>query len=679
MKRLTFDIETDALLDKVTVVHSLCIEDVDTGEKWSCNDDSSDHRSPTIAEGLQILEQADVLIGHNILTYDIPALKKLYSYLQLKAEVRDTLVMCRLIYADIEQSDWAYLRKNPNYIPATLIGKHRLGAWGYRVGVLKGSFHENADWSKWTPEMQSYCEQDVVVTTALFKKLEGLNYSKRSVDLEHDFQWIIHLQERHGFKLDTLAVGRLQAKLVARRQVLTEELQRVFPARVETMKTPEWYVAQTHFGTPIQQGATKKEVHALCKELHGFKQRDYVVVDGPLKTKLHHFNPGSRDQIAERLSELGWTPTKFTEGGKPQVDEEVLDQVLEDLDIPQAKLLAEYMIVQKRLGQIAEGQKSWLKYEKNGRVHGAMITNGAVTGRCTHHSPNMAQVPSVKVNKKKEVLWGAEGGYGADCRACWVADDGMVLVGIDASGLELRCLGHFMGFYDGGAYAKIVVEGDIHTTNMKAAGLDLRDKAKTFIYSYLYGAGDLLLGKNAGITAEEIETFKTKKRAAWEHQKTVNAQRGIPTDDKTIGFQIKGGMLRKRFEKETPALAQLRKDIKARVKQFGYLKGLDGRKLRVRHSHAALNTLLQSAGALVVKLATVILYRKCLAKGWTFGKDFANVAHIHDEMQINARPELAEELGQLGKDSIREAGEAFAFNCPLDGEFKVGTNWQSTH
>jgi DNA polymerase-1 len=293
--------------------------------------------------------------------------------------------------------------------------------------------------------------------------------------------------------------------------------------------------------------------------------------------------------------------------------------------------LLSYLLVQKRLGQLAEGQQAWLKLQKNGVIHGSVNTNGAVTGRCTHSNPNVAQVPSVRAD------------YGSECRELFTVRNGYKLVGCDASGLELRMLAHYMAFYDGGQYAKIVTEGDVHTVNQQAAGLETRDQAKTFIYALLYGAGDEKIGNIAG----------------------GNAQLGQK--------------LKRKFFSSLPALARLQADVQRKVKHGGELKGLDGRILPIRSSHAALNMLLQSAGAVCMKVALIQQFHLMNGLRWQHGREYAFVANIHDEFQAEVTPDKAETFGKLAVESIQHAGKQLKLNVPLDGEYKIGNNWAETH
>jgi DNA polymerase I-like protein with 3'-5' exonuclease and polymerase domains len=334
------------------------------------------------------------------------------------------------------------------------------------------------------------------------------------------------------------------------------------------------------------------------------------------------FNPGSRQQIGEKLRELGWKPKEFTETGIPKIDETVLAGV----KIPEAQVIAEYLMLNKRVSQI----ESWLEaVGKDGRVHGRVITNGAVTGRMTHSSPNMAQIPN------------AGSIYGPECRECWSVENGNVLVGCDASGLELRMLAHYMKDED---YVRTVCEGsskdgtDVHTVNQRAAGLASRDNAKTFIYAFLYGAGDAKIGSIVGGSAKD------------------------------------GAALKSKFLQQTPALARLLENIKKSAAR-GYCNGLDGRRIWIRSEHAALNSLLQGAGAIVMKKALVIFDDKRKANNWPV----KYVANVHDEFQMECPKGIADEVGKAARMSIIEAGEAYKLLCPLDGEYKIGRNWRETH
>ena len=196
-------------------------------------------------------------------------------------------------------------------------------------------------------------------------------------------------------------------------------------------------------------------------------------------------------------------------------------------------------------------------------------------------------------------------------------------------------LAHYMNDQE---YINEVVNGDIHTTNQKLAGLKSRDQAKTFIYALVYGAGDEKIGKVAG------------------------------------GTRKHGSELKRTFLNNLPALKKLRDRVQ-QASRRGFLKGLDGRKIYVRSQHAALNTLLQGGGAIVMKKALAML--DSLLKLNAVDAKF--VANIHDEWQMEVKESQADFVGELAVGCIEKAGEHFQMRCPLTGEYKIGDNWSETH
>ena len=504
------------------------------------------------------LEGSVSVVGHNLIGYDLPVLKRLWGVSVAPERIVDTLVLSRL------------------YDPSRA-GGHSLKVWGELLGFPKG---DHDDWSCLSTAMIEYCERDTEVTEAVHKQLvkDMAGFDQKSIDLEHKVQYAVQQQERNGWLLDQGLSYDLLATFKERMNEIEEELQEKFP--------------------PI--------VHQRWSEKTGKRLKDRVEV----------FNVGSRQQIARRLSTLGVVFEKVTEKGNPIVDEGVLDTI----DLPEARSVSEYLMLQKRYAQV----HSWLEHvQDDGRVHGRVISNGAVTGRMTHQSPNMAQVPA------------SHSPYGHECRSCWTVPEGKKLVGFDASGLELRMLAHYM---DDKEFTNVLLTEDIHTRNQLAAGLETRPQAKTFIYAFLYGAGDAKIGTIVGGSAKD------------------------------------GADLKRRFLSNTPSLESLR-DRVARASGRGYLTGLDGRRLRVRSEHAALNTLLQAAGAIVMKQALVILDN--YARQWKL--DYKFIGNIHDEVQSEVAADQAEKYGWLAVECLKAAGMEFNLRCPLDGEYKVGTTWAETH
>ena len=522
------------------------------------------------------------VVGHNLIGFDLPVLDKLWDITVDKSRVRDTLVLSRLANPQRE-------------------GGHKLAAWGG-----KG---DHDDWTCLSKEMVDYCVQDVHVTAKAYNKLklELRKFKQESIDLEHEVQWIMQEQIRNGWLLDMRHAMDFLATLKERKLVVEDEVHKVFK--------PKW--------VDVKQVVPKTKKDGSLSKV-GLTDDEYQQVQQSgdrspfMRRALKPFNLGSRQQIGEYLIDFGWEPCKLTPTGQPMVDEAVLSTVK---DIPQAALIAEYLMLQKRVAQV----QSWVDEAdpETDRVHGYVNTNGAVTGRMTHSKPNLAQVPA------------GYSPYGKECRQCWIARDGYKLVGFDASGLELRMLAHYMNDED---YTNEVIGGDIHTANQHLAGLESRDSAKTFIYALLYGAGDAKLGAVAG------------------------------------GGESAGRLLRERFMSNLPAYASLKGRVSQEAVQ-GWVNGLDGRLLHIRSEHAALNTLLQSAGAIVMKKALCLLQE--YAKLW--GLDYYFVGNIHDEVQAEVRSDQADKYGRLAVSCLEAAGIELGLNCKLTGEYKVGSSWAETH
>lgn len=630
MNRAVFDLETDGFLDAVTKIHSLVIRDLDSDKVISCADQPG--HTP-VADGLEILSRMDLIVGHNCIKYDIPVIRKLHPEWSVdESKVRDTMTRTRFLWAHVKDAD--FKRAASGKLPAHLIGLHSLEAWGYRLGVNKGDYGKQEDaWEVWTPEMQRYCVQDTQVTKVLHQRCESeldkrLNY--RADDIEHQLAWYLAQMERNGVPFNMDAATDLYSMLSARREELGRELREEFGW---------WYTSG-----------------GVADPKRGNKNRGITEGCPYTRLKVVEFNPSSRDHIAARLQLLhGWQPTEFTNGGKPQVDEDTLAGLAH---IPAAAKVIEYLMVVKRIGQLAEVSKSgkgipWLvaatdKGYQGGaltgcfHIHGSINQNGAVTHRATHAFPNLGQVP--KVGKP----------HGLECRSLFTVPDGWVMLGSDASGLELRCLAHYMGFYDGGEYGKIILEADVHAANRDALELDGkegRDKAKTFIYAFLYGSGP----ENLGALLEPTWT---------------------PEKQKALGMK-----LRKRFLKNLPALDYLIDSVKAKANDPGYVIMPDGRRSYVRSAHAALNTLLQGAGAIICKLWIIEFSKRMTERFGPQGWDglWAALLWVHDEIEVAVRPEIAEEAKQVAIDSIRAITEAFEWRIPLDGEAQLGKTWADVH
>ena len=577
--RIVLDIETNLAHDKI---HLVVTKDIDTGEvkTWKAANNL-----------LEYLKDASLIVMHNGIAFDAPVLNRLWKTKIRLSQVYDTLVVSRLLDPSRENG-------------------HSLEAWGQTLGTQKIDYTAVWQWMMDRKEeykgecfdkpidglLSDYCIRDVEVTCKLYHHLVNeftqKEFSLESLELEQRVAAIIAQQERNGFKLDQIYATVLLTDIKSKVAGIYEQMQQRWPP-----VTLERFSEKT-----------------------GKRLKDSVVT----------FNPGSRQQIGEKLRELGWKPKDFTPTGHPIVDE----AVLEKLNIPEAKIIAEYLMLNKRVSQI----ESWMEaVGKDGRVHGKVITNGAVTGRCTHSSPNLAQIPNTSSV------------YGKECRACWSVEDDRVLVGCDLSGIELRCLSHYMQDPE---WQRELLEGDVHWKNTQAFGLvpmgttkqdiqehkDARNLSKTLTYSVLYGAGAAKVGSTVGGSAKQ------------------------------------GAKLIDNFLNNTPSL----KKLKAKVDKLsakGYLPALDGRKVWVRSEHAALNSLLQSAGAIIAKKWII-----CLTDNLKAAKiDYKLLAFVHDEVCIEAFEKDAEKVVDIVVQSAKQAGQMLGLRCPVDAEGHIGRTWADVH
>jgi DNA polymerase I-like protein with 3'-5' exonuclease and polymerase domains len=576
MKQIVFDIEANGL--NPDTVWCIIAYEREAKEYIEWSGDTL----PNFKDWVKEQDELEV-IGHNIIGYDIPVLERLLKVDFSKCKVTDTLVMSRLA-------------------EPSRLGGHGLENWGQLLHQPKG---EHSDWLNFSQDMVEYCKQDVRVNELVYQRLlrDLRDFGTESVMLEGQVQRIISKQIENGWLLNQRAAFNLLGELKEKKFDLEDKVHEKFKPLPTFIKeiTPKVKKDGTYSVVGLKFLGDQWEIAVAP-----FSRLDYP-----------EFNLGSRQQIGRYLKYFGWQPETFTDKGQPIVDEGVLSKVK---GIPEAELIGEYLMIQKRIAQV----QSWLDAVKDdGRVHGYVNANGAVTGRMTHSSPNMGQVPA------------GYSPYGKECRAVWVVPEGYKLVGMDASGLELRMLAHYMNDKD---YTNEILTGDIHTANQLAAGLDTRSQAKTFIYAFLYGAGDAKIGSIVGGTARDGRRLKAK------------------------------------FLKNTPALGALRERVVVAAGR-GFVFGLDRRKVSIRSEHAALNSLLQSAGAIIMKKALCILDEYA-----TLHKiNYKIIGNIHDEIQTEVATKDAERFGRLATASIEAAGLHYKLNCPLAGEYQIGDNWSETH
>ena len=427
--------------------------------------------------------------------------------------------------------------------------------------------------------------------------------------LEMRMAELMSQQEASGFRFDMEAATRVRA-----------ELQQEFDDITKQILSTYLYVPGKVF-TPKRKDA-KKGYHS-----------------GAPMTKLLDFNPTSRQHIAWALQTFrGARFTKVTETGKPKVDEATISEI-RDTALSQGnqqlhdecELFIRLLTLQKWLGQLSEGTNSWFNtIENDGCIHHS-CTLATQTGRNAHRGPNLGQVVSAP--------W---------ARELFVPHPGHMMVGADLEGLELRCLGHYLSRFDDGAFAEVVLNGDIHQQNADRVGCT-RKEVKTITYAFIYGAGDVKLGHSL---SPELSDAQKKQL---------------------------GGELRRKFLDAIPGLEPLIDAVKQRVRSSGRLIGLDRRPIFCKAEHASLNYLLQSCGAIISKRWVVIGQELLDEAGLTYDRDYTRCAYVHDEVQLSVVPQEVDRVKQLLENAAPLAGKYYDFRVPIAASAGSGKSWQETH
>jgi DNA polymerase I-like protein with 3'-5' exonuclease and polymerase domains len=753
-RRLLYDIETNGLLRELDRVHVLAIRDIDSRETFRFRHNDEEHSIP---EGLKMLNEAGLIVGHNIIGFDNYALWKVYGDLFAPTgTMRDTLIMARMMFSDEKERDFRRWKRGE--LDGKLIGSHTLEAWGMRLGFPKDEYSARmkvraaewweadpnwandfkdlkaftswATWAEWSQEMEDYGCQDLDPTEALWRKIELVDWSEDATILEHMICDLMARVEQNGIYFDRDEAHLLEGLLREEHDTKADIAHEHFGTWLTAAKwhrdapRPEfgeddsrkmWGQVQIpkrsmKFKDPIAKGGDKTEGCAYCPIV------------------LKDFNPNSRPMIIDRLKSIYlWEPQEFTEKNNPVVN----DEVLRDLGhtIPICTELAEIFYYKKRLGQLADGAESWIgNCQPDGRIHPRINPGGTVTNRASHSKPNIAQVPRVvfkkllqwmesdvvarkgidgkliygrisadssgrevfdqtgltpmldpdgvqfvgvpvvnkttgeydrddegKIKTRATLMKGRAGDHGWDCRRLFVSPPGWLLMGADQQGIELRALADAMWEFDNGVYAKLLLEADVHDAHQAALELDSRDTAKTWIYAFLYGAGDFKLGTIIDPTLA----------------------------NNVAACTALGAKSRERLMSRFPALKLLIKSVQKSARQ-GFVTALDGRRLMTRSKHAALNTLLQGMGATLAKIWAVSFESFMEEAGFVHGwnGDFVIVAWIHDELQICVRddPRVMAAAERYVEEAATYAGERVGFRLPVEiGKPKFGRNWSETH
>lgn len=723
MARYIYDVETNGLLKTMDRIHCLVMRDVDTRETFRFRRVDAEypavidkeHTEPgrllykatpaqdNIAEGIRMLEEADELIGHNIIHFDEKAIRLVFPDYSPKGKITDTLVLSRMIIPDTKSGDSLLVKRGK--LPGYLVGSHSLDAWGYRLGKNKGDYQKVMigkgldPWASWSPYMEAYCENDIDVNEILYHAITQEMPPDSATELEHQIHEIVGVMEQNGYFFDAAQAETLTKTLEEKRAQYVADVKAKFgywfrPVRKKIVKA-QWddpngvNAAKTYekpdieWGEDYSRAVWGRMVFPKVTYRNHKKLSDRTEGCPFVPIERVDFNPGSRPQIIDRFTTVyDWVPHEFTDAGNPQVDDAVLNKLTKR--IPEANDLSEILFYNKLIGQVATGKESWLnnyKKDGDGRIHPYTNVGGTVSNRCSHSGPNIGQVPSIKdakidtegrvwdgdtqllitpdeyvrVSAKKVLLKGRHGDYGYECRDLFftpetINDEPWMQVGVDLSGIEFRMLAESCYEFDKGELINVVLSGDIHQINMDSTGITERATVKRVLYGLLYGAGDWKIGH----TIDPYATDAAKKAL--------------------------GATIRAKLMKGLPALAKAIEKAKNEA-QRGYLIALDGRKLPARSEHAALNLRLQGNAASVAKkwvcLTEDMLFEQGLNHGWN--GDFVFYAFVHDEIAAGTKKDLVDLYKTTCVDAARKAGEFFNLKCPIDAEAKVGHSWASTH
>lgn len=627
MRGAYFDIETDGLLPDVSVCHCIVVVDLDTREVFAYHDSKTIRpRAGSISDGLAKLREYDFLVGHNIVDYDLPVLEHLFGFKWDPLKTFDTLIGSKLIYSDRKELDFKLHKQGR--LPGKYIGAHSLAAWGHRLENPKGEYDDG--WERFSKRMLVYCVQDCSTGVDIYQVLRSRvpDYTAETpygtlstFQMETLFARQLGDMQRRGAPMSFERADELLRTLVDRQTHLEDVIRGHFPPLKVPYKVNSRTGKQTTRYCPV-----RKE---KCAD------------------KLVPFNPGSRQQLAARLMKTrGWVPAELTRNGNPAMREDIMHELGQIY--PEVEAVSEYLIVSARLGMLNNSPNSYMRLvDEDGLLHGRCNHIGTVTHRCSHSKPNQGNITSVRKP------------YGLEMRSLFVPFDGMVQAGFDADGLELRMLAHYLARWDDGAYGRAVHSGDkalgtdphsLHAAAISEVVDCDRDTGKTATYAFLYGAGDRKLGAIFG--------GGTK-----------------------LGRQVRAALRR-----NIPGLGELIDTIEGQVEDRianhplgGFLISLDGRRVGVRKPHAALNSLLQTAGAVVMKWVTVMLEKVLPDFDVQWAIDYLLTGHVHDELQGSLNPELQQNFTEAVNRVFELVTEILGLRVPLAGTADFGSSWASTH
>ena len=541
--RLIFDIETNhRKAAQVSRCWCICTLDLDSGQE-RCFEPAA------VLDGIRLLARAEQLIGHNIGTYDLSVIERLYGF-KYRGAVIDTITVSRLLFNGLSDE--------PDQC-----GQHALEAWGKRLGCPKGEY---SNFQTWHPDMLDYCLQDCRVVHRMLSHFRRQKSGGKAVRLELEYDAFLRQVERNGFSLDVPGTERLRDKLQRRIDRMQGQLDRVFPPQEVSGTRPSYYSLGLKdpeaFSGKILKFSTVAELEDWRKA-NSIKPKQCERVEGPPETKIHQFNANSHPQVRDELQKRGFETNRETANG----DTSTASGVLWRSGLPEARMVVAY----RDYAKIQNFTKQWLNYQRDGRIYPRFIGCRAATCRSASQAPNIQQIPSSKTRPSGIK---AMPHYGSQCRELFRPSEGYVLIGADLVGIEIRLLGHRLAPYDGGDFAEMVASGtDIHQLNADKIDID-RDQAKAVLYGSLYGEGIASLSAKLKISSDEAKAIK------------------------------------KAFTTGIPGFEDMLSDLLRELRCTGRITLIDGRRLQVNSGHKKLNYAIQGDAAILFKHWALKSYKR---------------------------------------------------------------------
>lgn len=706
-RKVIFDAEGNGLLragnkgPAVTNFWCIAAGDTETGEEFYWGVDLG---PDSIEHGLRFLAECEVILAHNGIGYDYPAAEMLYPWWKRPEKSWDTLVICKLIWPTETLIGPDLKRIRMGLMPPQLMKSHSLKAWGLRTGTHKGEYTGGFD--EWCPAMAVYLMGDIRGTMELWRWIEKkiATWEKPGFTFwyENEVARIIFEQEQDGVRFDIPKATKLSAELLNEQNRIETRLKETFGS---------WWqpLCDEQTGRTVAKAFQRKMTEfpdvtvKRYSEKTGKELKPYVgpplcefSPDAPfVDIEWTEFNPSSREHLGMRLQDVyGWRPKKFGKGrngaqGAPTVDESTLEAIPESVmpaDI--RKLILDYFVVTKTLGMLSKGQKAWLTMAAGptnanpwhvlGRIHGQMDTTGAVTRRGTHKNPNLSQVPSVAVDKDKHPIMGLEGRYGYECRELLCADEGEEQTGVDASSLELIDLGHYLVQFDNGAFRDRVCDPkrDPHQEHANLAEMSRKD-AKRTIYLKIYGGSAYKLSLAIEVLPDEIPAllgYKGLHMLLKNLAVRFDEQFVADLDDAQKAKIAKARQIIVKLESGITGLQDLIKSVQGAAEK-GWLKAIDGSRIHVRKPYAALNTLLQSAGAITCKVWMALVHQELKKQNFKWKQ----ILWVHDELQFTHEPGYGLTIARISEECLVKAGELLNLKGRYRSDAKTGLNWAECH